>query len=128
MDFKNICLTIVGLLIILFYYFYNPTDIKWLPPCIFHSITGFICPGCGGQRAFHELLHGNITKAFHNNLLIFVVMPMILLKITNELKGKVREIGTGTNICSQSIFLLLLIVVFTILRNIPYYPFTQLVP
>ncbi len=35
-----------------------------LPPCPFHLITGYYCPGCGGTRAFYALLHGRILQAF----------------------------------------------------------------
>lgn len=32
--------------------------ILW-PPCLFHVLTGYYCPGCGGTRAALALLHGN---------------------------------------------------------------------
>lgn len=40
---------------------------RWLPPCIFHEVTGFYCPGCGGTRAFHALLRGQLGQSllFH---------------------------------------------------------------
>ena len=28
--------------------------------CVFHSVTGFYCPGCGGTRAVAVLLEGNV--------------------------------------------------------------------
>lgn len=34
-------------------------------PCIFHIITGYYCPGCGGRRAFDYLLNGNILKSIY---------------------------------------------------------------
>lgn len=34
-----------------------------LPPCWFHMITGYYCPGCGGTRAFYALCHGQILRA-----------------------------------------------------------------
>ena len=35
-----------------------------LPPCLFHSLTGLYCPGCGGTRAFRLLLSGHILQSF----------------------------------------------------------------
>lgn len=34
-----------------------------LPPCLFHIITGYYCPGCGGTRALRALLHGRFLQA-----------------------------------------------------------------
>ena len=38
-----------------------------LPPCWFHLITGYFCPGCGGTRAVRALFHGQLLQAvrFH---------------------------------------------------------------
>ncbi len=33
-------------------------------PCIFHSLTGYYCPGCGGTRAAICLLQGKIGASF----------------------------------------------------------------
>jgi len=42
--------------------------ISWLEqhqlPCIFKSLTHFDCPGCGFQRSFVALLHGNVAESF----------------------------------------------------------------
>lgn len=43
----------------------------WLPgfagmvfaPCIFHSLTGLYCPGCGGSRALTALVHMDVLKS-----------------------------------------------------------------
>ena len=32
-------------------------------PCLFRSLTGLYCPGCGGTRAAKFLLHGDICKS-----------------------------------------------------------------
>ena len=36
------------------------------PPdgCVLHNLTGYYCPGCGGTRAIHALLHGHIVRSF----------------------------------------------------------------
>lgn len=35
----------------------------FLPPCLFHSITGLYCLGCGGTRAVFALVRGEILKS-----------------------------------------------------------------
>lgn len=34
------------------------------PPCVFYYFTGYYCPGCGGTRAFRELLRGHFFSSF----------------------------------------------------------------
>lgn len=36
-----------------------------IPPCLFHLLTGYYCPGCGGTRAVKALLHGRILLAVY---------------------------------------------------------------
>lgn len=33
-------------------------------PCFYKQISGIDCPGCGMQRSFIELLHGNFIASF----------------------------------------------------------------
>lgn len=110
------------------YYFYSPS-LGFLPnmQCLFNKTTGLYCPGCGGQRAFHALLHGRIATAAQNNLLIFIVLPMIGIKLFEELSGK--KVFPPT-FYSRKIMLpiFLFVLLFTILRNIPVEPFNYLVP
>ena len=46
--------------------------------CVTKNISGIDCPGCGSQRAFHELLHGNFIKAAKLNLTIYFFTPLLL--------------------------------------------------
>ena len=65
---------IVGILVLLLvslYYFFNPTVSNFFPKCPFHTITGLYCPGCGSQRAIHDLMHLNIFEAINHNALMF---------------------------------------------------------
>jgi hypothetical protein len=57
-------------------YFFNPVDSSFFPRCIFHSFTGLDCPGCGGLRATHQLLHGHIVAAFKLNALFIGLLPI----------------------------------------------------
>ena len=81
MKIKTVIWAVMGISIIAFYYFINPADNIFLPSCTFKKITGFYCPGCGGQRAFHQLLHGHFNDAFHSNLLIYILIPTAWYKI-----------------------------------------------
>ena len=42
-----------------------------MPPCVFHTLTGYFCPGCGGTRSLKALLSGRF-------LICAVDFPMIM--------------------------------------------------
>jgi len=104
------------------YYFYtnNPSD-KEAPfvVCITKTITGYDCPGCGGQRAFHELLHGNFMEAAKLNLFSYFFAPLLLfifLKVTLKPFGiHLPDIILSTK---WLVVILIAMLVFTILRNV----------
>ncbi|MDZ7897290.1 MAG: DUF2752 domain-containing protein [Arcicella sp.] len=127
MNLNKILLAVLALSITAFYFFWNPAEISLFPSCPFKTLTGFYCPGCGGQRAFHAILHGDFEEAFHNNLLIFLVIPIAFYKIILELNGSTSKDVLILNYNQIWIFLSLLFL-FTLLRNIPLYPLNQLIP
>lgn len=50
--------------------------------CLFKTVTGYPCPGCGGTRAAHALLHGNLQEALYINpfsclLILFYVVMLV---------------------------------------------------
>ena len=42
--------------------------------CLFLTITGYKCPGCGGSHALMSLLEGNIFRAFRLNFLAVILV------------------------------------------------------
>ena len=46
-------------------------------PCLFHTLTGFYCPGCGGTRAAAALLHGKILTA----VLLHPLVPFLAVSV-----------------------------------------------
>ncbi len=115
----------------LLYYFIYPLYGQYFPKCIFHSITGLYCPGCGTQRAVVSLLHSDIAAALHNNLLAMVALPFLLYSAIifclnifnkNQLTRKIFYSPVFVKIVLASVIL------FGVLRNIPAYPFSLLAP
>ncbi|MBO4723377.1 MAG: DUF2752 domain-containing protein [Muribaculaceae bacterium] len=68
---------LIGALII--YYYNNPLSGAWFPQCPVKLLTGYSCPGCGVQRAFHALLHGNLGQALAYNYFFVLSVPYFIL-------------------------------------------------
>ena len=127
MNTNKMLSAVLTMVITAFYFFWNPSEITTLTLCPFKNLTGFHCPGCGGQRAFHQILHGNFIQAFHSNFLIYLFLPFVLLKIFDELFG--TTISKFFLLNNKGIWIFLgFLIIFTILRNLPLHPFNQLIP
>lgn len=50
----------------------DPSEPGHYPVCPSRAIFGVDCPGCGGMRAMHSLLHGDVSAALDHNALILV--------------------------------------------------------
>lgn len=47
-------------------------------PCLFHFLTGFYCPGCGGTRAVRLLLEGNLAGSFcYHPFVLYMVLAVL---------------------------------------------------
>lgn len=46
-------------------------------PCLFRTVTGLLCPGCGNTGAAMALLRGDIAKAFWRNPFCFLEFAYI---------------------------------------------------
>ena len=60
-------------------FWFDPSRYAFYPHCIFHQVTGYLCPGCGGLRAMHQLLHGHLENAWHFNALLVASLPLLTL-------------------------------------------------
>ena len=113
--------------ILLLYFLVEPKDGN-LPKCIFYQLTGFYCPGCGGQRSLHSLLHGNILTAMSYNLLFVLLLPFIIYFIIVFLLGKKYKSSSFIYNSRFSLAIAIVVISFWILRNIPVLPFSWLAP
>lgn len=67
-----------GLALAVVMFFFNPAEYGFFPRCFFRMVTGWDCPGCGGLRATHQLLHGQVRAAFALNPLLVVAFPFVV--------------------------------------------------
>lgn len=123
-------MTIVLFLVVLVYFSYNPSESSIFPKCPFYSFTGFFCPGCGSQRAIHKFLHGDIFGGFKHNYLI-MLLPMVLIYdwaviLFNKHSGK--KIKNILHYSKVTYSILAIILLFWLLRNINFFPFSILAP
>src|ERR1043166_411489 len=58
-------------------FFFNPAANGFYPQWFFHMVTGWDCPGCGGLRSTHQLLHGHLREALALNPLFVISLPLI---------------------------------------------------
>ena len=102
-----------------------------MPPCLMRTVLGLYCPGCGAGRACYSILHGQFLEAFCYNPLMTVLLPLIGLYIAARM---VDWVVTGGNHIDRKInvkfltWVLVIVVVYGVLRNIPVFPFTLLAP
>ena len=113
--------------ILLLYFFSNPNK-SFFPQCIFYNLTGFYCPGCGVQRSFHSLLHGNFIAAIDYNILFVFLLPFILYFLFYFIINGKRSKALFIYNKKFSYFMLVVFLSFWVLRNIPVYPFSWLAP
>lgn len=83
------CIVICGIAV---YYFFSPTESKFFPRCMFYSLTGWECPGCGVQRALYAMLHGEFLQAVAYNPFLCLSVPYLLMALfVNFFTGRVAE-------------------------------------
>lgn len=108
-------------------YAFDPQAVAWLPKCPFHQLTGWHCPGCGGTRAAHALLHGELARALAFNPLLVVGMPVVVAACVWR---RVRDGAPWSLMIGPAWIwgLFAVLAVFTLLRNVPVYPLYLLAP
>jgi len=119
--------TIAAGAILLLYFFVEPKN-GILPKCFFHQLTGLYCPGCGVQRSFHALLNGHILTAINYNLLFILFLPLIIYFIILFLWGKKHPATSVIYRANFSMTVVIVVISFWVLRNLPFAPFSWLAP
>jgi hypothetical protein len=108
-----------------------PTPDSYYPKCSLYQLTGLHCPGCGTGRAVHFLLNGELATAFRFNPFAVLALPVLVLASARMAVRWYcgRPVSSQQVMASRWIWLLLVaILLFWILRNLPMAPFTLLAP
>lgn len=112
-------------------YFFDPSVPGGIyPSSPFRTLTGLYCPGCGTLRGLHQLLHGNLWTAFGLNPLMIASLPYLFYSYV------CYSLPAFTGSYVKAIFIqpswiwwtLRIILIYWVLRNIPFPPFSWLAP
>lgn len=106
----------------------DPTDggADAVPTCLLKLTTGFDCPGCGGTRAFWYVLHGNLPAAARHHAMFVFALPFLLYMFVawsgqQLFRWRLPMLRVGPKTIG---FFLAAWGAFTVLRNLPFAPFT----
>ncbi|RSM77400.1 hypothetical protein DL991_19940 [Amycolatopsis sp. WAC 01375] len=99
-----------------------------LPVCPTKSLLGIACPGCGGMRMVYSALHGDIPAALHYNAVSFVVVLLLVWSTAAWAVGRLRgrAVNSWLHWRWTPLAFGVVFVVWFIIRNLPFAPFTSL--
>lgn len=99
----------------------DPNEPGHYPACPLLRLTGIYCPGCGGLRSAHAVVHGDLAGALHDNAaavlgyLGFAVLWTVW--VVRAARGRPFRPDPGP---VQLWTLGGLLLVFTVVRNLPF--------
>jgi hypothetical protein len=90
--------------------------------CPLYALTGVYCPGCGGLRAVNDLTDGHLGQAASSNLLLVLAIPFAVALFVrwsySAWTGRDLQVVPALS-SGVRIGLVVLLVVFTLARNLP---------
>ncbi|MCR5747437.1 MAG: DUF2752 domain-containing protein [Lachnospiraceae bacterium] len=88
-------------------------------PCVFNTVTGLKCPGCGVTRMLTALMHLDIKGAYAANPFLLVTGPFVFFEILYEF---LIPHGNKTFHRINNVLLVIYaiaLIIFGIIRNLP---------
>jgi Protein of unknown function (DUF2752) len=112
-------------------YSHSPADSTMFPACMLHSLTGLHCPGCGGTRCVHALLHLRFCEALRMNAPAALALPFFALIGVRAwwlwLRG-LPDFSSYQPKAWHAWAVVTCLLAFSVLRNLPWEPFVWLAP
>jgi len=110
-------------------FFIDPREYPVGGMCGLKQATGLDCCGCGATRATHLMLHGRFIEAFRYNPLWAIGWPLLVYVAASL----VLDFGYGRRLPGRLhvrrwfwITLAVVLVLYSVARNLPWHPFTLL--
>ena len=109
---------------------FDPATSRLFPPCPIYYFTGLYCPGCGSLRAIHQLLHGHLQSAWAMNPMSVLLFPFLTYELICEAAFYLgqQRLPRFTLPGAWIRALCAAILLFGIVRNLPFHPFNLLAP
>ncbi|MEU0056308.1 DUF2752 domain-containing protein [Streptomyces sp. NPDC006334] len=99
----------------------DPNEPGHYPVCPLLRFTGLYCPGCGGLRGAHALVHGDLVAALHANALAVAAYPLLAALWTVWVVRAARGRPVRLDLRPAHQWALgAALAVFTIVRNLPF--------
>ena len=120
------CLALLGFAVL---HLFAPEEHGFYPKCGLYTLTGLHCPGCGSLRALHHLSHGEVLAALDSNAVLTLGLIVSLVwGLARWWRGRLfpwqRALTGGRGVVVGMV----LVVLFGVLRNLPWFPFVVLAP
>lgn len=87
------------------------------PGCPFKAVTGWDCPGCGGLRMTHDLLHGDVSAAVVDNVFLLLGLPALLVWLVVRWRRGLKLMPVAATVT-----VVIAAVAWTVMRNWPGFP------
>jgi Protein of unknown function (DUF2752) len=106
---------------------FEPGKSGFFPACMFRTLTGLACPGCGSTRALHQLLHGHVGNAFTLNPLLLIALPILAYVLVRHTAWAISGAERVGNRLPASVIyaMFFLLLSFWVIRNTSIYPFAS---
>ena len=107
-----------------------PTEHSLYPKCQLYQTTGLHCMGCGLTRSAHSLLNGQVLQAFAYNIAGPLLVGWAAFEAGRRgwawLRGR-PDPGWWFRV-DWTPWVMLVLGVYMVLRNLPWWPFTVMAP
>ncbi|MEV4757583.1 DUF2752 domain-containing protein [Micromonospora sp. NPDC049559] len=99
-----------------------------MPTCLLKLTTGLDCPGCGGTRALWYVLHGDLPAAARHHVVFVFALPFLIYlyvawALSHTFGWRLPQLRVTPKVVG--VFLAVWLT-FSVLRNLPWAPFTWL--
>lgn len=110
---------VIAVFLVVLYGLFDPAQTGYFPKCPFRWATGLQCPGCGSQRAIHQLLHGKLKAAFQYNPLLVCSLPLLAFLFSADVfRFRYPKLYVASRNPFLSWSILTVILLWWVLRNI----------